>query len=79
MVGLISEYPTDTGVALDGRWEGARRVHCANDTYRIIWEIDDEREAIIILRIGKKSQRGGRTIYDLPRPPWPPEQKRGEI
>jgi mRNA-degrading endonuclease RelE of RelBE toxin-antitoxin system len=74
MVGLISEYPIETGVELDRQWKGARRVHCANDAYRIIWEIDDAREAVIILRIGKKSQSGGRTIYDLPRPPWPPER-----
>jgi mRNA-degrading endonuclease RelE of RelBE toxin-antitoxin system len=74
MVGLISEYPTETGVALDRQWEGARRVHCAKDTYRVIWEMDDERGAVVILRIGKKRQGGG-TIYDLPRPPWPPEPK----
>jgi len=74
MVGLISEYPTETGVPLDRQWEGARRVHCANDSYRVIWEIDDEREAVVILRIGKKRQPRGLTIYDLPRPPWPPER-----
>jgi mRNA-degrading endonuclease RelE of RelBE toxin-antitoxin system len=75
MVDLISGYPTETGVQLDRQWEGARRVHCANDAYRIIWEVDDEREAVVVLLIGKKSQRAGRTIYDLPRPPWPPERR----
>lgn len=63
MVGLISEYPSTIGVELDREWAGARRVHCADDEYRIIWEIDDEREAVVILRVGKKMQRR-KTVYE---------------
>ena len=67
MIGLISEYP-DTGIELSGdRWSGARRVHCASDKYRVIWELDDDGDVVIVLLIGKKKQLRG-TIYDLPRP-----------
>jgi len=48
-------------------------MHFSNDTYRFIWEIDEERKAVVVLLIGKK-QRHRDTIYDLPRPRWPPEQ-----
>jgi mRNA-degrading endonuclease RelE of RelBE toxin-antitoxin system len=71
MVGLISEYPTTVGIELDGEWAETRRVHCADDAYRIIWQLDEEREAVVILRVGKKTQRR-KTVYEAPRPPWPP-------
>lgn len=66
MIGLVSEWPR-IGTPLGGRWEGAYAVHFANDKYRLIWEVEDEGEVIVVLRVGRKRHRRG-TIYDLPRP-----------
>jgi mRNA-degrading endonuclease RelE of RelBE toxin-antitoxin system len=66
MIGLISEYP-EMGAPLSGRWEGARRIHCADDKYRVVWDVIPDLKAVVILLVGKKQQRGG-TLYDFPRP-----------
>jgi mRNA-degrading endonuclease RelE of RelBE toxin-antitoxin system len=70
MIALVAEYP-EIGTPLSEPWEGARAVHCADDAYRIIWESDAERNAVVVLLVGKKMQRG-MTIYGLSRPAWPP-------
>lgn len=65
----------ERGEALEDGWEGARGVHFRNDSYRLIWEVDDRRETVVVLRVNKK-QRLGSTIYQEPRPTtlgWPPE------
>lgn len=67
MAGLVSEYPYRIGVPLGGRWKGARAVHFGSDNYRLVWEVDEEREIVTVLIVGRKKRSHG-TIYDRPRP-----------
>jgi hypothetical protein len=66
MIGLVSEFP-NIGIPLRGQWAGARRVHFANDKYRLIWKPIDDLEMVQVLLVGPKQDAHG-TIYDRPRP-----------
>lgn len=57
----------EMGTELTGRWAGARSEHFADDMYRVIWQMDEDRDAVVVLLVGRKRERHG-TIYDRPRP-----------
>lgn len=67
MLDLICEHADEIGYALTGEWEGCRAVHFADDKYRIVWEVDDDRGLVIALRVAQRFPRG-RSLYDWPRP-----------
>ncbi len=55
------------GTPLRGEWAGDFGIHFGRDTYRLVYTVDAEREAIVVLRVSpKKTARG--TVYDEPRP-----------
>jgi mRNA-degrading endonuclease RelE of RelBE toxin-antitoxin system len=55
------------GSPLRDVWAGCLHRHFGDDKHRLIWEVDDDRGAVIILRASKKKRAHG-TIYDEPRP-----------
>lgn len=67
---LISALAVDpfVGYELRDEWEGARSLHFGRDQYRLIWQVNAQESEVIVLRVGRKTNSRGATIYDEPRP-----------
>jgi mRNA-degrading endonuclease RelE of RelBE toxin-antitoxin system len=73
------ETTPDLGYELGGAWAGCMAVHVGKDRYRVIWELfppeddysglADQVVPVVILRVGPKTDRRGRTIYERAKRP----------
>lgn len=63
LIASLSDDPF-IGYELRDEWAGARSVHFARDRYRLIWQIDDEDKTVVVLRVGRKENSRGGTIYE---------------
>jgi mRNA-degrading endonuclease RelE of RelBE toxin-antitoxin system len=49
-------------------WKGCRALHFGRDAYRIIWEVHEDDEVVLILRVAGRFDPERTSIYDEPRP-----------
>jgi mRNA-degrading endonuclease RelE of RelBE toxin-antitoxin system len=66
MIGLICSAPHRIGDRLKGELARYRAVPFWNDKYRIVWEVDDDLERVIIARVGPRGAQGTSIYAGLP-------------
>ena len=70
LVDEVCAAPELEGKPLKREWEGCRSKHFGRDRYRLVWEVDDERECIVVLRVAHRGAQGT-PVYNKPRPEQP--------
>lgn len=59
----LAESPERQGKALTGRLRRYRSVRAAGQRYRIIYQVDAERHAVVVLGVGIRKEGDRRDIY----------------